>query len=246
VIRHRGQKFSVQGENEVLVKEMMSQPVVKIYPEMTTHEALDLMRINNIRHLPVVNRQNHLIGIVSESDLLYDSPSDVVDLVAWEINYFGYRITVDEVMTREVLTVGGDESIEALSLIMAENQIKCLPVVHDNEVVGIITDTDLLKDFPELLRAREPGIHVDVLVPNHPGELAKLTKAISDGGGYIVALEAFSADRLENREVSIKVAGVNLGTLKKLIEPLITRFIDIHEWPLPENVEMSHISQPHI
>jgi acetoin utilization protein AcuB len=216
----------------------MSQPVIRIYPEMTTHEALDLMRIKNIHHLPVVNRQNHLIGIVSESDLLYDSPSDIAGLVAWEINYFRNKITVDEVMTREVLTINKDATIEEISLIMAEYKVKCLPVVQDNKPVGIITNTDLMEDFPELFGAREPGINVDVLIPSHPDELAKLIKAIVDGGGSIIAMETYNGDRLDSREVCIKVAGMDLRKLQKTIEPLVTRFIDIHEQQLLESVEM--------
>jgi acetoin utilization protein AcuB len=227
----------------MLVREMMSQPVIRIYPEMTTHEALDLMRIKKIRHLPVVNRQNHLIGIVSESDLIYVSPSDIADLVAWEINYFRNKITVDEVMTREVLTINEDATLEEASLIMVDNKVKCLPVPHDNKLVGIITDTNLVKDFPELLGARAPGIHVDVLIPSHPDELAKLIKAISDGGGSIIALETYQGDSLDTREVCIKVAGIDLRTLKKIIEPLVTRFIDIHERRRPENEEMLHTAQ---
>lgn len=218
----------------MLVREQMSKPVIRICPEMTTHEALDLMCNKEIHHLPVVDRQDHLIGIVSESDLLYDSPSDVAGLVAWEINYFRNKIHIDEVMTREVLTVNKEATLDEAAIIMTDNNVKCLPVVHDNKVVGIITNTDLVQDYPELLGAREQGIHVDVLITNHPDELATLIKTISDSGGSIIALEAFDGNGLEDKEICIKVAGVGIRNLERLIEPLVKRIIDIHESRLPQ------------
>lgn len=222
----------------MLVKDRMSLPVISIYPDMTTHDALDLMRSKKISHLPVVDHSNFLIGIVSEHDLLIDSPSDVVSLIKWELGYLRNKTIVHKIMRRDVLAVEEDTSLEEAALIMAENEGRCLIVVHDRKVTGIITETDLLNGFTELLGAREPGIHVDTLVPDRPGVLARLTKAISDIGGKIVSLEAFTGDMLEYREVCFKVSGIDLWTLKKTIKPIVTHIIGIHEPQLPEIAEL--------
>ena len=99
--------------------------------------------------------------------------------------------------------------------------------MRDKEVIGIITETDLFKIFLELLGAREPGVRVAALVHNVPGELAKITKAIFDIGGNIVALGTFLGESSENREITIKVADVDAQALEEAIEPIVEKFVDI-------------------
>jgi acetoin utilization protein AcuB len=167
------------------------------------------------------------VGIVSERDLLEASPSDATSLSIWELNYLLSKITVDEVMTRDVTSVNEDTPVEEAARIMADNKIGGLPVVRDSEVVGIITETDLFKIFLELLGAREPGVRVTALVADVPGELAKLASAVRDAGGNIVAVVAGLGETSENRLLTFKVSGLEPDTLKKAIEPAVERFIDV-------------------
>ena len=128
-----------------------------------------------------------------------------------------------------MITVTENTPSEETARIMANNKIGGLPVVRDNEVVGIITETDLFKIFLELLGAREPGIRVAALVPNVPGELNQLTQAISKVGGNILSLGTFLGNSSENREVTFKVESVDKQALQKSIEPFVERIIDIRE-----------------
>lgn len=213
----------------MLISERMSKPVITIHPDMPMQDALELMRKEHIRRLPVVDNHGRLIGIVSEGDLLHASPSDATSLSVYEVNYLLSKITVEEVMSKIVITVTEDTPLEEAARIMADNKIGGLPVVRDNEVVGIITETDLFKIFLELLGAREPGIRVAALVPNDPGELSQLTKAIFNIGGHILSLGTFLGDSSENREVTFKVEGVNEQDLQKSIEPFVERIVDIRK-----------------
>jgi acetoin utilization protein AcuB len=211
----------------MLVKERMSYPVITIHPKLPMQDALSLMLKEQIRRLPIVDNHGRLIGIVSERDLLHASPSNATSLNVWELNYLLSKTTVAEIMTSNVISINEDTPIEEAARIMADNKIGGLTVVRDDKVVGIITETDLFKIFLELLGAREPGIRLAALVPNKAGELAQLTTAIFNAGGNIVALGTFLGESTENREVTIKVSGINAQELKKAVDPFIDRIVDI-------------------
>jgi acetoin utilization protein AcuB len=213
----------------MLIGERMSHPVITIHPDTPMQEALRIMRQEHIRRLPVVNKRGQLVGIVSEMDLMEAAPSDATTLSIWEMNYLLSKIKVNEIMTKEVHTVSTDTPLEEAARIMADTKIGGLPVVRDGEVVGIITETDLFKIFLEMLGARESGVRVAALVPDVPGELAELTKSIFEIGGKIIALGTFLGDSSGNREVTLKVTGVDAQELEAIINPLVERVVDIRE-----------------
>jgi acetoin utilization protein AcuB len=219
----------LKGVFEMLVKERMSHPVITIRPEMPMQEALNLMHKERIRRLPVVDKRGRLVGIVSERDLLHASPSDVTSLSIWEVNYLISKIKVDRLMARDVITITEDTPLEEAARIMADNKIGGLPVVRDHKVVGIITETDLFRIFLEMLGAREPGIRLAALVPNTPEELSQLSKAIYNIGGHVLALGTFLGESSENRQVIMKVSGVDAQSLKTAIEPFSDRIVDVRE-----------------
>ena len=213
----------------MLVKERMSHPVVIIHPELPIMEALNLMKKEHIRRLPVVDKRGRLVGIVSEQDLLQAAPSSATSLSVWEVNYLIGKVIVKEVMSKDLITIAEDTPLEEAARTMVDNKIGGLPVVRDREVVGIITETDLFKIFLELLGAREPGVRLACLVPNIPGELAQLSKAIFDAGGNVLTLGTFLGESSENREITLKVAGISAQALEESIEPYVERIQDIRE-----------------
>ncbi|HID61404.1 MAG TPA: CBS domain-containing protein, partial [Anaerolineae bacterium] len=144
----------------MLVRDRMSRHPITITADVHIDEALKVMRDNKVRRLPVVDRDGRLVGIVSEMDLLYASPSPATSLSVYEIHYLMARITVQDVMTREVISIQEDTPLEEAARIMVDNKIGGLPVVRDGKLVGIITETDLFKIFLELLGAREKGVRL--------------------------------------------------------------------------------------
>jgi acetoin utilization protein AcuB len=210
----------------MLVGKRMSHPVITIPPEMPVVDALNLMKRERIRRTPVV-KGGKLVGIVSDKDLLNASPSPATSLSVWEMNYLLTKITVKEVMTKKVLTVTEDTPIEEAARIMADNKIGGLPVVRDDLVVGIITETDLFKIFLELMGAREIGVRVTALMHEERGQLAKLTQLIANANGNFVAFGQFSGEDSSNRLITFKVVGIDQEPLQKLIEPLVEKLIDI-------------------
>jgi acetoin utilization protein AcuB len=210
----------------MLVGERMSRPVITISPDMPISEAMNLIKTEHVRQFPVV-KDGKLLGIVTDKDLLNASPSPVTTLSIWEMNYLLNKITVSEVMVKNVLTVTEDTPIEQAARIMADNKIGGLPVMRDGGVVGIITETDLFKMFLEILGAREMGIRVTVLVKEVPGELAKLTKAVTDAGGDFIAFGMFTGLDSTNKMVTFKVTRISLDDLKKAITPIVKEIVDI-------------------
>lgn len=210
----------------MLVGERMKHPVITTRPDTPIMDALNLMKQEHIRRLPVVEK-GKLVGIVSEEDLLNASASSATTLSVWELNYLLSKIKIQDVMTKEVITVTEDTPIEDAARIMADNKIGGLPVMRDSELVGIITETDLFKILLELMGAREPGVRLTGFIHERPGELAKLTQAIADAGGNFLAIGTFAGDSPSNRMFTIKVEGVDEQKIKEVVSPLVDRIIDI-------------------
>ncbi|NIV11517.1 MAG: CBS domain-containing protein [Aliifodinibius sp.] len=210
----------------MLVGERMTHPVVFVAPGMSIQDALQLMRKENIRRAPVV-KEGKLVGIVSDKDLLDASPSDATSLSVWELNYLLSKITVGEVMTGAVITITEDTPIEEAARIMSDNKIGGLPVVKNGSIVGIITETDLFHLLLELTGAREFGVRATFLLQDKPGELAKVTNAVAENGGNVIAVGTFSGDDQSTREVMMKVGGVDDKTISSILEKYATKVKDI-------------------
>ena len=212
----------------MLVGERMSHPIISIAPDMPVHDALNMFKRERIRRAPVV-KDGKLVGIVSNRDLLNASPSPATSLSIWEMNYLLSKLTVSEVMTKKVTTVMEDTPIEEAARIMADNKIGGLPVMRDNHVVGIITETDLFKIFLELMGAREKGVRVTALVTEKPGQLAKITQAIAEAGGNFVAFGQFAGEDPSTRLVTFKVAGLKKEETKKVVADIAKEIWDVRE-----------------
>ena len=212
----------------MLVYERMTRHPITVSPDTTVADALQLMRENNVRRLPVIDKKsNKLAGIVTEKELLYASPSPVTSLSIHEIHYLMAKLTVDEVMTTELITVAEDTAIEEAALLMVDNRVGALPVMRGQQLVGIITETDLFKTFIELFSAREAGIRLTVLVPEVKGELAAVAQAISEIGGNILSLGTFQGEDMSNRLLTIKVAEVDRETLLDKVQGIGAKVVDV-------------------
>ncbi len=213
----------------MLVGERMTREPVTISPDASLDEALELMRQKRVRRLPVLDEEGRLVGIVSEMDLLYASPSPVTTLSVFEMHYLLGRIRVGDVMTKEVITVTEQTPLEEAARIMADNKIGGLPVVDGGQLIGIITETDLFKIFLELLGAREAGVRLTMLVEDKKGELAGITGEIARMGGNIISLGQFWGDDSTNRLITLKVSGLTKQDLVKALEGWVLEIIDVRD-----------------
>jgi acetoin utilization protein AcuB len=212
----------------MFVGERMSRPVISVSPETPINEALAMFRTEHIRRAPVM-KEGKLLGIISERDLLNASPSSATTLSVWELNYLISKVKVKEVMTKKVITVDVDTPIEEAARIMADKKIGGLPVVNAGKVVGMITETDLFKILLELMGAREKATRVTVTVPDRPGELAKITRAISTNGGDFISFGIFAGPDADSRVVTFKVQGIKKEKIKEVLDDVVLKFWDVRQ-----------------
>jgi len=213
----------------MLVHERMSSHPVTITPDLPITEALRLMRDKQVRRLPVLDQEGNLIGIVSEKDLLYASPSPATSLSIYEMHYLLSQLRIQELMTKDVITVTPDTLLEEAARIMVDNKIGGLPVTEGRKLLGIITQTDIFEVLLEQFGARQKGLRLSLEIPERKGEMARITTAIAQLGGDILALGTFLGDDPTTALVTIKVEDVPAEALASAMRDLGLQIRDIRE-----------------
>ena len=159
----------------LLVRDWMTGNLATLSPEASVAEALTLCRKRRIRHIPILDK-GRLVGIVSDRDLRDASPALGDPERARTLR----KIRVGDVMTREVITVDPQDSIENAAQQMYELKIESLPVVAEEELLGIVTSSDVMRALVMLAGLPEPGCRIEVRVPNREGILAEVAGEIRD------------------------------------------------------------------
>lgn len=162
----------------MLVKDRMTLNPYTVTPDTKINDAFAIMRDHNFRRLPVV-KMGKVVGIVTERALHRVTPSDATALSVFELNYLLGKMTVADAMTKDPVTIQDNQQLEDAAILMRKNNIGALPVLRENRLVGIITETDIFDTFIEMLGARHTGTHLCLLVPNEPGVAADVFTIIS-------------------------------------------------------------------
>lgn len=211
----------------MLVGKRMTPNPITVDQDEGIGEALKLMRDRGVRRLPVLNSDGELVGIVSDKDLLYASPSPATSLSVHELHYLLSKLTVKEVMSSPVITATEYTPLEEAARLMADNKIGGLPVLRDGKVVGIMTETDMFKIFLEILGARKPGVRLTMLLPEVPGILAEMTQEIAQMGGNIISVGTFAGEDSTNVQITVKVEGVPQDELVKALQSIAVEILDV-------------------
>jgi len=158
----RGPSCTFSVVTAVLVKHIMSSPVVTFFAEQTLPHAEDVMRFKHHRHLPVVDDDNRLVGIVTHRDLLRAQPSTLIGLSETERRARQADVRVEQIMEREIWTVGLETLASVAGQTLLDHKFGCLPVVDDDRrLVGIVTERDYLRFAIKMLQMHDP----DSIVP---------------------------------------------------------------------------------
>ena len=208
------------------VGQRMTKNPITVKHDTPVSEAQYLMRKEKIHRFPVVDKDLHLKGIVTEKDLLYATPSPATTLDVYEMSYLLSKLKVDEVMTTDLVTVTEDTTIEEAARVLVDNNIGGLPVLREGKLVGIITESDLFKVFLEMFAFRQKGIRMTMVVPEERGELAKLAGAVSGIGGNIVALGTFLGEDASQTLLTMKVQDVTIEALQQAVLPFVKKIVD--------------------
>jgi acetoin utilization protein AcuB len=155
------------------MREKIQKNPVTINPEASFYEARNLIHEKGIRHLPVVDKKNSLVGIVTDRDIREAAPSDATLLSVQELNYLLGKLKVSSFMTpkAKLITITPDTLIEEAVQLMHDNKIGCLPIVEGGKLFGIFTETDALDHLVDIFGFKQKGTRLTVALEEKPGSL---------------------------------------------------------------------------
>jgi acetoin utilization protein AcuB len=208
----------------MLIEEIMIKDVLTLSPENTVKDALNAMRDNKIRHLPILSADGTVVGIVTDRNLKEIVPPSISE----PIDNSPYDTLLSEVMTKNPITVHPMDFVEEAAVLFYDNKIGSLPIVSNNKLVGIITETDLLYKYIELTGAHQPGSQLEVRVPNTPGILFEVSKVFHEQKINVLSVLVYP-DK-ENEANKILVIRINSMNPLKIIEGLKVSGFDVL-WP---------------
>ena len=157
------------------IKALMIPDPISITEKTSINEAIQVMKVNSIRHLPVTGAGNMLTGFVTLADLRTGLiPSMVAGL------------TLSDLMIRDPIIVDPDSDIEIAAQLIYRHKISGIPVVKKGKLVGIITESDMLRAFIDMMGILNASSRIDVSIGTEPGMLRKAVQIIEENGGEIV------------------------------------------------------------
>ncbi|MBN1625822.1 MAG: CBS domain-containing protein [Deltaproteobacteria bacterium] len=162
------------------VGRIMKTDLVTVPPETSLLEAREILMEKKIAHLLVVDRNEKLLGVVSDRNLKESWASNATTLSVHELNYILEKLTVGMIMVKTILTVSPDTTIERAAHILQENRISALPVLEKEELVGIITTNDVLGIILQAIGINKESSRFSVLVKDRVGVMAEITKILKD------------------------------------------------------------------
>ncbi|WP_019585830.1 CBS and ACT domain-containing protein [Deinococcus apachensis] len=161
----------------MLVSDWMTKGPITVTPDTPVMDALKILKERGFRRLPVMDG-DRLVGITTRKDLKDAMPSKATTLSVWELNYLLSKLTVSEMMARPVITADESEHMEDAALRMQEYGVGGLPVLDGSgKMTGIITITDVLRAFIDIMGLKEGGVRLTLDMPDQPGSLARAADA---------------------------------------------------------------------
>ena len=172
----------------MLVQDWMSSKIITVEHDASIMKASKLMKQNGIQHLPVL-KEKRLIGIISDRDLKEAQPSDATALDIYELYYLLDELKVKKVMSRNLFTITGEESVEKASAIMLKHNISALPVVNsEGELQGIITKGDVFRAFVSISGIYQAELQIGFQLEDRPGSIGEVAGVIRAHAGRIVSI----------------------------------------------------------
>ena len=220
----------------MFVSRSMTRGVISIEPQRTVFEAQEKMSANNIRHLPVVDPDNRLVGIVTDRDIRSALPNRYLqeDISAEEKSKLANQ-KVDDIMTRKVISISPTYTIQDALMTIQDAKVGALPVVdEDGRLTGILSVRDLLRAFINVLGIGEPGTLLGIVVEEKIGQLKSIVDAITEENvsfGSVLVARFWDKDK---RAVFPYLLTQNVAHVKKKLENLGFTLLNPMDWYLDQ------------
>jgi len=208
----------------MIVEEIMKTEIVTVTPTVSIAETMRLMETKKIRHIPVIDADQQLVGIVTLSDIRDAAPS----IFRSNEHVEDMQNPVDTIMKKDVITGHHLDFVEEIAALFYEHKIGCLPITNDRKLVGIVTETDLLRTLVELTGAHQPGSQIEIRVPNLAGKLSDITSKIKNRKANILSVLVYP----DKKNDQYKILVIRLQTMNPtlLIQDLKQSGYDVL-WP---------------
>ncbi|MDY0287710.1 MAG: CBS domain-containing protein [Sphaerochaeta sp.] len=213
----------------MIIERRMTRNPVTATPDMSISEASTLMKQEKVHRLPVLDKDKKLVGLLTEKDILYASPSPASSLSIHEMAYLLSKLTVKKLMSKNVVTINKDTTVEEAARMMVDQDLSCLPVLEGDKLIGIVSKSDMFKILLELFGARHFGIRVSFVVEDKPGTIAKISQALSEEGIDIITFGTFMGTDPTNAICTIKVQGASISKVVEIIKPFVSQLLDVRE-----------------
>lgn len=192
----------------MFVSDWMSTSVYTAHSDSPLSEAVKVMRERKIKHLPVVDKKNAVVGVLSDRDIKEYMPSKATTLDVYELHNVLLETKVTKVMKKKVLTAKPDLPIEEAAMIMYDNNIGCLPIVESGKLVGIISDRDLFRVLVDITGVRQGGNRFYVVMPDKPGVTGEVLDIVKKHGFRVDSvLTTYEGVEKGYKRVVVRTAG---------------------------------------
>lgn len=215
------------------MREMIQRNPVTIGPEESFFDARKMVRDKGIRHLPVVDKKNKLVGLVTDRDIREAGPSDATSLTVSEINYLLAKLKVSSFMTPidKLITISPDTLVEEAAQLMHDKKIGCLPVVENGKLYGIFTETDALALLVDLFGIKQKGTRLTIALEDKPGELCDIFEVFKKHDVNVISITSPSFIVDGKRLTAIRVRTEKYKVIVQDLEKAGFPVLSIGKWP---------------
>ena len=173
----------------MLIKQWMTHEVVSVLPDTSLLKCKSLLRDMNISHLPVVDKQGHVVGLLCDDDIKEFSPQHTTGLEVLELLDILAETPAKQIMIVAPHTIHIDETVENAAILMDEKRVNCLPVVDGNDkLVGIVTESDIFKTFISITGSRTESVQMAFVLENKPGTLRAILDRLKEAQARVVTV----------------------------------------------------------
>ncbi len=215
------------------MRDRIQRNPITIRPDASFFEARSLIHDKGIRHLPVVDKENRLVGIVTETDIREAGPSDVAMLGVKELTNLLGTLKVSELMVprEKVITITPDTLIEEAIQLMHDNKIGCLPVVDQGKLYGIFTETDALAHLVDIFGSKQKGTRLTVAFEDKVGTLAGILEVFNKHHVGVISIVSPSFLVEGKRIAAIRIETEEYEPIAKDLEKAGYPVLSVGKWP---------------
>ena len=215
------------------IREKIQRNPVTISPDTSFYEARNLIHEKGVRHLPVVDKNNRLVGIVTDRDIREAAPSDATLLSIQELNYLLEKLKVSSFMTpkEKLVTITPDTLIEEAVQLMHDHKIGCLPVLEGGKLYGIFTETDALDHLVDVFGFKQKGTRLTVALEDKPGTMLGVFEVFKKHNVNVISMVTPSFMVEGKRIAAIRIRTEKYKSIVKDLEKAGYVVLSIGKWP---------------